>query len=556
MQRSLDDLGTPLHEVTFCVVDLETTGGKASEGGITEVGAVRLRGGEVLGTFQTLVNPGTAIPAQITVLTGITEAMVAPAPRVGPVLASLLEFIGDAVIVGHNVSYDLRFLGAALHAHGHPPLTNRAVDTCALARRLVRDEVRDCRLGTLARTFRLPHRPTHRALDDALATGDLLHVLLERAAGLGVLGLDDLITLPRMAGHPQATKLRMTRSLPRGPGVYRFRDRGGRVLYVGKATDVRSRVRSYFSGDDRRKVGQLLREAEAVDAVVCTSTLEAAVLELRLIRALDPRFNRQGRARGSPAWLRLTDEAFPRLSIVRAPRGDPRDLLGPLRDHRTARRVVDAVHTAVPIRRCAGGPGRRSAPCAAAQMGRALCPCAGDLDEELYRGVVDTVREAWAGRPDLLLTPLIARIDALARNERFEEAAEVRDRAAALSSALSRRRRLADLVASGTTELRLPDGAGAVLEGGILVAAWGRDGQSRSLGLVAGAPPPTDDADPRGAEAERWCIATWMRRSLPTARVVASSGGLASQWPALPELVAGRGGPRPRGRMVGAAGRR
>lgn len=124
MQRSLDDLGTPLHEVTFCVVDLETTGGKASEGGITEVGAVRLRGGEVLGTFQTLVNPGTAIPAQITVLTGITEAMVAPAPRVGPVLASLLEFIGDAVIVGHNVSYDLRFLGAALHAHGHPPLTN------------------------------------------------------------------------------------------------------------------------------------------------------------------------------------------------------------------------------------------------------------------------------------------------------------------------------------------------------------------------------------------------------------------------------------------------
>src|SRR5690606_7032694 len=106
---------------------------------------------------------GLPIPPQITVLTGITEAMVLPAPRVGPVLASFLEFLGDAVIVGHNVRYDLGFLNASLEAHGHPRLANRSVDTCALARRLVRDEVPNCRLGTLARAFRLPHQPCHRA---------------------------------------------------------------------------------------------------------------------------------------------------------------------------------------------------------------------------------------------------------------------------------------------------------------------------------------------------------------------------------------------------------
>ena len=94
MQRSFEDLGVPLSETTFCVVDVETTGGSALDGAITEVGAVKLRGGECLGTLQTLVNPGMAIPPEITVLTGITEAMVLPAPRMPEVLPSFLEFLG------------------------------------------------------------------------------------------------------------------------------------------------------------------------------------------------------------------------------------------------------------------------------------------------------------------------------------------------------------------------------------------------------------------------------------------------------------------------------
>ena len=138
------------------------------------------------------------------------------------------------------------------------------VDTVALARRLVRDEVPDCRLDTLASRLRLDHRPTHRALDDALATTDLLHVLIERATGLGVLGLDDLTSLASMAGHPQAGKLRLTAGLPRSPGVYLFCGHRDEVLYVGKATNLRQRVRSYFGSEDRRRIGPMLREAQAV----------------------------------------------------------------------------------------------------------------------------------------------------------------------------------------------------------------------------------------------------------------------------------------------------
>src|SRR6478736_8067359 len=105
LQQSLDDLGTPLSQVTFVVVDLETTGGSARTDAITEIGALKLRGGELLGTFETLVNPGVPIPPMITVLTGISEAMVLPAPRVDEVLPSFLEFARDAVIVGHNIRF-------------------------------------------------------------------------------------------------------------------------------------------------------------------------------------------------------------------------------------------------------------------------------------------------------------------------------------------------------------------------------------------------------------------------------------------------------------------
>ena len=218
-QQSFDDLSRPLHDVTFVVIDLETTGCSPAQSAITEVGAVKLRGGECLGTYQTLVDPREGIPPEITYLTGITTAMVLHAPRIEAVLPSLLEFMGDAVIVGHNVRFDLSFLAAALRAADRPRLANRWVDTCALARRLVGDEVPNCKLSTLARHLRVGHQPTHRAFDDALATGEVLHCLLERAGRLGVLALDDLLDLPTVEGHPMVAKLRLVADLPRRPGV-------------------------------------------------------------------------------------------------------------------------------------------------------------------------------------------------------------------------------------------------------------------------------------------------------------------------------------------------
>lgn len=539
-QRTLDDLGTALHEVTFVVIDLETTGGSVKDCCITEVGAVKLKGGECLGTYQTLVDPGCAIPPEITVITGITQSMVMRAPRIETVLPSLVDFIGDAVVVGHNVRFDVSFVNAALERDKRPRLANTTVDTLPLARRLIGPEVPNCKLGTLADRLRLSHTPTHRALDDALATGDLLHYLLERAGALGVAGLDDLVALPKMAGNSQAQKLRLTDKLPREPGVYLFKGRNGEVLYVGKASNLRSRVRSYFSTDQRRKVAQLLREFHRIDHQVCRNGLEAAVLEIRLIHEHLPRFNSQGTRSAKYPYIKLTlGERFPRLSVVRKVKDDGGLYLGPVSSAKRARRVIEAIETAVPIRRCTKASTKfsKGAPCTPSQLGVAACPCSGFTGEEDYGRIVDDLVEGLTVRPSTLLRPLEQRIGELAVEERYEEAADVRDRAEALSALLQRQRRFDRLRRAGHVRLRVGT-AWAELNDGLL-AACGAIGDTPSL-LDLTEPNETQvdirvplAAPSRSQADELLCIAQWLDQNAARVELDAVTGVLAEPLPRL-----------------------
>lgn len=533
LARSFDDLGTPLSDVTFVVLDLETTGGSPATCEITEIGAIKMRGGEVLGTFQTLVNPGSPIPASIVFLTGITEAMVYPAPRVESVLDAFVRFVGDAVIVGHNVRFDLGFLGAAMDRNGYPRFSNTVIDTCALARRLIRDEVPNCKLHTLADHFRAAHRPTHRALDDALATADVLHGLLERAGSLGVLGLEDLVALPTVGGHPQLGKLVLTRHLPRAPGVYVFRDTGGRPLYVGKAVDLRRRVRSYFTGDDRRKIGGLLRELATIDHVECSSELEASVLEVRLIHQLTPRYNTRTKHWRSYTYVKLTlDEAFPRLSVVRQPkRGDGCLYLGPVGSARAARLITEAIETVVPIRRCRVrvSGSWRDGPCAPAQLGVATCPCAGTVSPEQYATLVNRVVTGLTTNPDVLLQPLADRLGQLSDQRRYEEAADLRDRAAALARAIERQRRHDAIRSAGRVRLTAANESWAVVERGVLVSAGKAGASQLALWEEAQDPGAPGEPLPRHLVDEVATIVAWLDARAARVRVVECESGLA--WP-------------------------
>ena len=201
-----------LSETTFAVLDLETSGGSPKLGaGITEIGVVKVKGGQVLGTFQSFVDPGHALPNFITELTGITDQMLVSAPFIDEILPTLFEFLGsseETVVVAHNSPFDLSFLKSASIAHEIQWPEYVTVDTARLARAVLdRDEVINCKLSTLAQFFGATTSPNHRALDDALATVDVLHGLIEHLAGFNIYNFEEMRSFPsnkRRAKRPIA----------------------------------------------------------------------------------------------------------------------------------------------------------------------------------------------------------------------------------------------------------------------------------------------------------------------------------------------------------------
>lgn len=453
-QRSFDELGRPLRDATFCVVDLETTGGSASGGSmITEIGAVKVRGGEVLGEFQTLVNPQTEIPAFIAVLTGISNTMVADAPRIDSALPAFLEFAAGCVLVAHNAPFDVGFLRQFAELQGRLWPRFEVLDTAKLARRVItRDDAPNCKLSSLARVFNSSTTPNHRALADARATVDVLHGLMERLGGLGVHTLEELQTFSSRVSPAQRRKRHLAESLPHAPGVYLFCDEASRVLYVGTSRDLRSRVRSYFTASETRsRMGEMVGLAESVVGIECATPLEAEVRELRLIAEHKPRYNRRSRFPDKVHFLKLTREPWPRLSLVRRVVADDADYLGPFSSRKTAEKCLAALHDTFPVRQCSDriprDPSRspsRSA-CVLAEMGRCLSPCDGSVDETTYAAVVRQLRDTLLRRPDQVVDAINVRMAALADDERFEEAGVHRDRLASFVRAAARTQRLTAL---------------------------------------------------------------------------------------------------------------
>ncbi|MDT0164324.1 DEDD exonuclease domain-containing protein [Actinotalea sp. AC32] len=454
VQPTFEQIGTSLRDVTFVVVDLETTGASPATCGITEIGAVKVRGGEVLAELQTLVDPGGPVPAAIAALTGITTSMVRGAPSIREVLPSFLEMIRGAVLVAHNASFDIGFLKTAAAAHGYAWPDNQVVDTVALARRAVpRDEVPNHKLSTLAAHFRASVTPEHRALADARATVDVLHALLGRLAPLGITHLEDLATATDPVPAERRRKRHLADGLPDAPGVYQFRDARGEVLYVGTSTSIRTRVRSYFTAaEKRRRMTEMVGLAEEVVPVVCGTVLEARVRELRLIAEHGPRYNRRSRFPERRPWVRLTVEPFPRLSVAREVRADApgpgaEAHIGPYASRADALLAIEALHATFRLRQCAGrlpaAPAPGASACALAGMGRCGAPCTGSQSAPAYDEVVQDVRTAMLIDPSAVVRTHAERIAALVAQERFEEAAGVRDRLDAFLRGAARAQRSA-----------------------------------------------------------------------------------------------------------------
>jgi DNA polymerase-3 subunit epsilon len=455
-QPSFDELGRALIDTTFVVVDLETTGGSHSSDAITEIGAVKIRGGEIIGEFQTLINPELPIPAFITVLTGITDAMVVEAPKIGEALFSFLEFAGspqETVVIAHNAPFDIGFLKSASARCDVPWPGYQVLDTARIARYVVtRDEAPNCKLGTLATFFGAHTDPNHRALSDARATVDVFHGILDRLGSFGVTTLEDLKSFTNRITDAQRKKRFLAEGLPNSPGVYIFRDSHNEPLYIGTTRNLRTRVRSYFTAaETRKRILDMVSLAERLDFIETPTIIEAEVRELRLIAEKQPRFNRRSKFQEKAVWVKLTEESFPRLVSVRGHRGlsDEVGWCGPFNGRDEAARAIEALYEVTQIRQCTPRITLKSmktaSPCALFDMKRCGAPCVGKESVDSYASHVLTTQVSLHHDATSLLSTINTRMHELAEQERFEEAADIRNRLSAFIRGTARGQRIRSL---------------------------------------------------------------------------------------------------------------
>ena len=381
-----------LEEAEFVVFDLETTGLSAARDRICEIGAVRVRALELVDSFQSLVNPGVALPEPIARLTGLRGEELRRAPSVSTVLRRFLAFAGDDLLVAHNARFDQRFIERQLLLSHGRRLSEPPLCTAALARRLLEGRLRRVGLASLAHFFGVSSRPCHRALPDAEATAQVLVHLIGLAQELGARRLSQLRALSAPRKRRVYDKRSLAQGAPTRPGVYLFRDRHEQVLYVGRARDLRARLRSYFRSERQRpSVEAALLALHRIEWRVLGSELEAALEELQA----DPRAPAAGQLPQPQEGARRLPQA-PGEDFVVTKTATP---LGPIGSRRRASLATRALSLSTPE----------------------------ELDDLLEGGPLPRLRE---------------RLAHLAECLRYEEAARLRDRIEALEHVVERLRRL------------------------------------------------------------------------------------------------------------------
>ncbi|HKV55407.1 MAG TPA: exonuclease domain-containing protein [Candidatus Binataceae bacterium] len=448
-------LRIPLEEASFVVVDLETAAGRPAPGSIIEIGAYRMRGRQLVDSFESLVRPRVQIPRFVAGLTSISDETVAAAPPIEEVLPRFRAFLGDAVMVAHNAQFDRAFLDYEFRRLFGIGLLNPVLCTLRMSRSLL-PTLKRRRLDLLAEHFGLSTAGRHRGLGDARMAAELLSIFLEMVQAAGLNRLDRL--LDRHARGPTGRRLERhvppeaIAALPRSPGVYLMRNQRGDLLYVGKAARLRDRVASYFNAGAglNAKTAELVCHVWAIETRSSRSALEAALLEARLIRELKPPYNRMLKAAAPAYFIRVDlNDPLPRLRAVQKLSAKPRMLqLGPFIGRRNIDHSLRALSRLLGLRTCSGHlePSEDFSPCIYGQMGHCAAPCNLQISEEAYNDRIRRAITFLRGRSGPLLGELARARDQAASAMRFEEARRHHRDLEALATLAERATRLSQVV--------------------------------------------------------------------------------------------------------------
>ncbi|MBN8584360.1 MAG: GIY-YIG nuclease family protein [Ignavibacteria bacterium] len=437
-----------LNDTVFTVFDVETTGLSAVNNRMTEIGIVKIRGGEIIDEYETLMNPGEFIPPYITQMTGITNEMVHKKPAFEELAPQILNFIGSGGVIlgGHNVRFDYSFLNESLLRAGYNRLEYPSLCTARLARRLSRS-LPSKSLDSLKRHFGIHTKRKHRAIDDARATAQILSIFIEQLVSEfefetadEIIGFqfkkiyDDTKTTTRFK------KLKINlKEVPQKPGIYFMFNKNDEIIYIGKAKSLKERLGSYFyhNTSHSTKVKKLVRYVHRVEWETTGSELSALLAESRMIKSHKPRFNSAIKSYRKFPFIKIdVNRAFPKVQKVFEIIPDGAKYYGPFASSFTVNNLIERINRLYKLRKCDDinlKPAKNHSTCMYFEIGQCGAPCNFTSSAAEYHREVKRVDKFLLSDSEEGAVRFLEReMEIAAGEENFEHASHLRDNIADL----------------------------------------------------------------------------------------------------------------------------
>lgn len=422
----------PIEKCSFAVMDFETTGTSARGDRAIEIGIVKVVNFKISETYRTFLNPGRPIPYFITQLTTITNDDVAEAPYFEDVVHEIRNFIGSDIIAAHNAPFDYSFLKGEFERAGVEPPDNGVICTLKLSKKLY-PELTSHKLSSLTNHFKILHKGVHRALGDATVTAKLLIKMLKQLQEENeITTLSDLLSYhsaPRTVFRIIKKKLIEDYSLvPANPGVYFFRNAKNDIVYIGKAKDLRKRVKNYFVNTAPRKAKEIARRSSHLGFIETNSELTALLTESELIKLHKPKFNSLLKKYSQQYFIRIDFEnEFPSVQSAAEFNFDGCDYFGPYSNRNTVNSLVEIIDRTFKLRECSEKEYKKKKKCYLADIERCLAPCIepGIVDE--YKDEIDKAYEFLSGHNQTAVDRLLNKMKEYSALQKYEEAASLRD---------------------------------------------------------------------------------------------------------------------------------
>lgn len=415
------------------VLDLETTGMSPLYSRIIEIGIVKIKDLKITNSYRTFVNPGIEIPYPITKLTGIKTEHVSNAPFIDEILPDIQNFLGDSILCGHNLQFDLGFLNAAFRNYGYEKISNPVLCTLKLARKLC-PELTSKSLGSVVDHFGIVHKNVHRALGDATVTAKVLLKMIPTLKDeKKLITVSDIINyqfipLTKQYLFIKKKLINDLMKLPDLPGVYFFKDAKQKIIYIGKAKSLKNRVKSYFSSNALRKTRKIIKQASHIHYEITNSELSALIAEAELIKVYKPQYNVQLKKFTQTYFIKLNKtHEFPRPEITKKFDFDGCDYFGPYNKIDTVNSLHILLNKAFTLRECDDKEFAKHKECYLSQICRCLGPCSVHDVREEYKNELTNVYDFLSGKNQFALNRLINKMKDLSERQKYEEAAQMRD---------------------------------------------------------------------------------------------------------------------------------